>query len=430
MLNFFQGMRPFKRAGVIRDAFAGVALAATSIPQVLGYSRIAGMPVVTGLYTLLLPVIAFAVFGSSRYLVVSADSATAAIFAGGVSGMAAAGSQRYIALAGLIALMTAAFLFLGRILKLGFIADFLSQTVLAGFLTGVGFQVGIAVLGGMLGLDIQSHKTLMQLSEIARERRNVHLPTVLVSVVVLVVVLALRRFVPKVPGALLAVLGSIGASALWDFAGHGIRTIGPVTAGMPHPSLAGLHWNDVVAVMGVAASCTVMIITQSAATARIYAERHHERVDDNADMVGLAAANAAAGLSGGFVVNGSLTQTATVEGAGAHSQVAHVSMAAVVALVLLFATWPLQFLPRCVLGALVFLVALKLIDLKGMEAIRRESPGEFWLAFTTAVVVLVAGVEQGIIVAMVLSLLANRSTAQLPPRIAACWFWTKVDCGS
>ena len=149
-MNLFRGFRPLQRAAVSRRA-GGVVLAAMDIPQVLGYSRIAGMPVVTGLYSLLLPLVAFAAFGSSRYLVVAADSATAAIFADGVSGMATPAGARYVALAGIVALLTAVILLLARLLRLGFIADFLSRTVLVGFLTGVGLQVGISVLSEMLG---------------------------------------------------------------------------------------------------------------------------------------------------------------------------------------------------------------------------------------------------------------------------------------
>jgi SulP family sulfate permease len=161
-----------------------VTLAAMNIPQALGYTRIAGTPVVTGLYTLLLPLVAFAAFGSSRYLVVAADSATAAILAGGLAGMAPVASARYVALAGLVALMTGGCLMLARLLKLGFLADFLSQTVLVGFLTGVGFQVSIAVLGQMLGVDVRSHSTVGQLAEAIRSLSEVRLPALGISVAV------------------------------------------------------------------------------------------------------------------------------------------------------------------------------------------------------------------------------------------------------
>jgi SulP family sulfate permease len=405
LLNLFQGIRPLKRAGAVRDALAGVAFAAMDIPQALGYTRIAGMPVVTGLYSLLLPLIAFATFGSSRFLVVAADSATAAILRGGLVGMAPSASSRYVALAGLVALLTGGFLLLGRLLKLGFVADFLSQTVLVGFLTGIGFQVGVAVLGQMLGVPVASHKTIFQLIEISRHLSSIHLPTLLVSVIVVSSVLILRRFAPAVPGPMLAVILATAASAIWNFAGHGIAIIGPVAGGLPHLAMPDVHWSDIPPLLSVAGSCAVMILTQSAATSRVYAARHHQRLDEDQDLVGLATANAAAAFSGSFVVNGSPTQTAMVEGAGSRSQVAQVTTAVVVALVLLFLTKPLQYLPQCVLGALVFLVAIRLIKLTSLAGIRRESPAEFWLAVITTVVVVTAGVEQGIVLAMVMSLL-------------------------
>ena len=401
----FQGIRPLSRAGALRDALAGVQLAAMNIPQAMGYTKIAGTPVVTGFYTLLLPLLAFAAFGSSRYLVVAADSATAAILAGGLAGMAPLASARYVALAGVVALLTAGFLLLARVLKLGFLADFLSQTVLVGFLTGVGFQVGIAVLGEMVGVEVHSRRSVGKLVEVFRSLHQVRLPTVLISVTVLAVVFALSRFSPKVPGPLIAVVGAIAASATWNFAGYGVPVVGAVPGGLPHLGFPDAGWKDVLPLVGVAGSCFVMIVAQSAATARFYAARHHQQSDENADLVGLSAANAAAALSGTFVVDGSPTQTAMVESSGGRSQLAQVATAAVVALVLLFLTKPLQYLPRCALGAIVFFIAVRLVDLRGLRNIRRESPGEYALALLTAAVVVLVGVEQGILVAMVLSLL-------------------------
>ncbi len=401
----FRGMRPFNGARALRDSVAGIVLAAMNIPQALGYTAIAGMPAVTGFYTLLLPLLAFATFGSSRYLVVAADSATAAILAGGISGMATPASAKYVALAGTVALLTAAFLLVARLLRLGFIADFLSQTVLVGFLTGVGFQVGISVLGEMLGLEIHSRRTVLQVAQIVRGLPHVHVPSLLLSAAVVAGVLILARFAPRVPGPLIAVAGAIAASAAWNFAARGIAVIGPVAGGLPHLGLPHMSWNEIQLLIPVAGSCFVMIVAQSAATARIYAARNRQPLDENADLVGLSAANTAAALSGAFVVNGSPTQTAMLEGSGGRSQVAHVATAAVVALVLLFLTRPLQYLPRCVLGAIVFMVAIRLVDLRGMQGIRRESPGEYLLALTTAGVVVLWGVEQGIVLAMVLSLI-------------------------
>jgi len=434
--GLFQGIRPLRRGGTARDAFAGFTLAAMNIPQALGYTRIAGTPVVTGLYTLLLPLVGFATFGSSRYLVVAADSATAAILAGGLSRLAPIESEKYLALASLVALLTAGFLLLARILKLGFLADFLSQTVLVGFLTGVGFQVGIAMIGEMLGVSVSSRRTPEQLAEVIRGLSGLHVPTLSLSAMVVAIVLVCRYLDPRLPGPLLAVAGAIVASAVFDLAGHGVALIQPVAGGLPHLGLPDLSWREAYGLVPIAASCFLMIIAQSAATARAYAARHRQPLDENRDLVGLSVANAAAALSGTFVVNGSPTQTAMVEKSGGQSQVAHLATACMVALVLLFFTGPLQYLPRCVLGAVVFTIAIGLIDIRGLREIGRESPGELRLALVTAGVVVGVGVEQGLLLAMALSLLRHvrhsyrPHTAVLVEEAAGVWRHTPAAPGA
>jgi high affinity sulfate transporter 1 len=405
--RLFRGIRPVDLAGAVRDVLAGFTLASTNVPQALGYTRIAGTPVVTGLYTLLLPLVAFATLGSSRCLVVAADSATAAILASQLSQMAPVGSEHYLALAGLVALLTAGCLLLAGLFKLGFLADFLSQTVLVGFLTGVGLQVGIAMLGEMLGVPVDSNRTVDQLAQVVHGLPQLHVPTLCLAGAVVAIVLVLRRLAPRLPGPLIAVVGAIAASAAFDLSGHGITVIQGVTGGLPRIGLPDVSWGEIPPLLPVAASCFLMIVAQSAATARAYASRHRQTLDENTDLVGLSAANAAAALSGTFVVNGSPTQTAMVESSGGRSQLAHLATAAVVAFVLLFLTGPLHYLPRCVLGAIVFTIAVGLVDARGLREIRRESPGEFRLALITAAVVLVIGVEQGILLAMVLSLLRH-----------------------
>ena len=403
-LTLFSGLASTTRRGTIRDAFAGVTLASMNIPQVLGYTRIAGTPAITGLYTVLLPLVGFAVFGSSRHLVVAADSATAAIFSSSLAPMAPPGSVKYLALVSAVALLTAVFLLLARIFKLGFLADFLSRTVLVGFLAGVGLQVSIAMLGDMLGVTTQAHNTLVGAWELARALPYANLPTAALAVLVAAAILLGNRLIPSIPIPFVAVLGSIAASAAFQFSAHGIAVIGPVPGGLPALGLPSVTWSETLTLLPVAASCFVMIIAQSAATSRAFAWRYRETVDENADITGLAAANAAAAISGTFVVNGSPTQTAMADRAGARSQVAQLVFAAMVLLVLLFFTGPLQYLPRCVLGATVFTVAIGMIDLAALRDIRRESPGEFTLAAITAAAVVGIGVEQGILLAIALSL--------------------------
>jgi SulP family sulfate permease len=403
--GIFRSVRPLGGASFARDALAGLQLAALNIPQVLGYAQIAGMPFVTGLYTLLLPVVGFAAFASSRFLVVAADSATAAILAGGISPIAAGDNARYIALAGLVALMTAILLLLARLLRVGFIADFLSRTVLVGFLTGIGFQVAITVLPRMLGLEVAARRTPFVLAATLGHLGEIHPLTLYISAGVLALIFLLHRLGPRSPGPILAVAGGIAASAYFHLAGRGVLIVGPVLGGLPHLAFPQFAWKDVEALLPVSASCLVVIVAQSAATARAYALRHQQRLDENADLLGLSTANLLAGLSGTFVVNGSPTQTAMVESAGGQSQFAQLVTGAAVTGVLLFLARAFQFLPRCVLAAVVFVIAVRLIDLKGLQDIRRESPGEFWLATLTAIVVVAVGVQQGIVLAMVVSLL-------------------------
>jgi len=406
-LILFGGVRPVRRGGVLRDAFAGVTLASIDIPQVLGYTRIAGTPVVTGLYTVLLPLIAFAIFGSSRYLVVAADSATAAILSSSLGAMAPLGSEKYVALVATVALLTAVLLLVARIFKLGFLADFLSRTVLVGFLAGVGVQVAIAMLGDMLGVTAQSHRTVFQAWEILQSLPRLHPLTLALSALVAGGILLGQRIAPRLPISLVAVLATIAASAAFGFAEHGIAVIGPIPGGLPSIALPDVTWREIVTLLPVAGACFVMIIAQSAATARVFAIPNRERVDEDADILGLSAANAAAALSGTFVVNGSPTQTAMAQRAGAQSQIAQLVFAGIVLLVLLFLTGPLQYLPRCVLAAIVFTIAVGMVDVKSLRDIRRESPGEFNLAAVTAAAVIAIGVEPGILLAIALSLLRH-----------------------
>jgi high affinity sulfate transporter 1 len=407
-LNLFAGARPVGgRRGAARDALAGVTLACMSIPQLLGYARIAGMPLVTGLYTALLVPLAFATLGSSRHLVVAADSGTAAILAGALSHMALPGSAQYLSLAAVTALLTGGMLLLARLLRLGFLADFLSRTVLVGFLTGVGIQVGIAMLGDMLGIAVHAGGTLSQVGQIGRGLPHLNAPTLLLSLLAVAAILCGRRMAPRIPVALLLVVAAIAAGRAFHLTALGVATMGPIPGKFPSFGLPRTSWAEIVLLLPVAASCFVVIIAQSAATARALAIRYEERTDEDADILGLAVANGVAALSGAFVVNGSPTQTAMADRAGARSQVAQLALAACVAIVLWVLTSPLQYLPRCVLAAIVFTIATGMIDIPTLRAVRLESPGEFKLALITATAVALIGIEQGVLLAITLSLLRH-----------------------
>jgi MFS superfamily sulfate permease-like transporter len=406
--KLFQAARPAGGAGAaVRDLVAGVTLASMNIPQLLGYARIAGMPLAAGLYTALLAPIGFALFGSSRHLVVAADSGTAAILASALGHLAQPGSAHYLSLAATTALLTAGMLLLARIFRLGFLADFLSRTVLVGFLTGVGVQVAIAMLGDMLGVAEGGRGAIQQLWGLAHGLAGFNGPTLALSVIVVAAILGGRWLTPRIPVALVLVAAAIVASRAWNLAALGVATIGPVPGGLPAFGLSRVSWSELMQLIPIAASCFVVIIAQSAATARAMAARYEERADEDADILGLAVANGAAALSGAFVVNGSPTQTAMAEHAGAKSQLAQIAFSACVLVVLLTLTGPLQYLPRCVLGAIVFTIAIGMIDARHLSGMRKESPGEFQLALVTAAAVAIIGVEEGVVLAITLSLLRH-----------------------
>jgi SulP family sulfate permease len=404
-----KGLLPVNPGQVPADIFAGITLAALAIPEVMGYTKISGTPVLTGLYTILIPMTLYALFGSSRHLVVGADSATAAILASSIAAIAMPHSDQWLALASLLALMSAGFLFLARIVRLGFLTDFLSRTVLIGFLSGVGVQVAIGEISGMLGLPAGGHSTVSKLLNDVREIEQTNYATVAISTAVLVIILGSRKISKKIPGALIAVTGAIAASWALDFGSNGIHVLGAVQGGLPKIALpnVAIDWSLIQTLMPTAFAMFVVILAQSAATSRAYAARYNERFDENIDLVGLGLANIAAGLSGTFVVNGSPTKTQMVDSAGGQSQLAQLTTSCIVLLVLLFFTAPLAYMPTAALSAIVFLIGLELIDVKGMRKILAERPWEFWVALITAAVVCFVGVEQSILLAIVMSLVVH-----------------------
>ena len=400
-----QGVLPIERSGVPAEVLAGLTLAALGIPAVLGYAKIAGMPLVTGLYTMLLPMAVYAVLGSSRHLVVAADSATAAILAAALTGLAVAGSERYVRLAGLAALLTGGMLLVVRLARLSFLANFLSRTVLVGFLTGVGIQVAAGQLPDMLGVTAAGQADPAQ----ARGHR------------------------PRAPARALGGRGGVdrdhcdrgrgppdqppdpGPADRGDHRDH--RELGRGSGrprrgrGRARPAraagtgAAALGWHDAETLLGVAVSMTVVILAQSAATSRAYAGKYEEPFSEATDLVGLGAANAAAAFSGTFVVNGSPTKTQIADSAGSRSQLAQLTASAVVLIVLVLLTGPLAYLPDAALAAVVFLIAVELVDVGGMRRILALRKHEFAVALLTTAAVVVLGGEYGIVLAIIASMI-------------------------
>ena len=373
------------------------------IPEVMGYTSIAGMPVVTGLYTILVPTAVFALLGSSRHLVVGADSATAAILAAGIGGLAPIASPTTSRSRHGVAVRGRAYLILARIVRLGFIADFLSRTVLIGFLTGVGIQVAIGQVPDMLGLPKEATAALRHaVARSRRPRRRQHDHARRLRRVIAVIVGETSGTEPPCGtdrrGRLDRWRAPSGTSPTMAS-----RRSGPFRA-VCRPSVGPACRVGPRSVASVAFSIFVVILAQSAATSRAYAAQYSDQFDENVDLVGLGMANVAAGLTGTFVVNGSPTKTQMVDGSGGRCQIAQLTMSGSCCSSCCSSRCRCSTCPTAVLAAVVFVIGIELVDIAGMRRIFRFRHDEFLVAAITAGVVVFVGVLQGIVLAIVLSL--------------------------
>ena len=409
-----EGVLPLKTS-LTSEIIAGLILAAVGIPEVMGYAKIAGMPIITGLYTILLPLAIFALFCSSRHLIVGADSATAAILSGTLVSIAAVGSPNYIALASTVALLCAIFLILARVFRLGFIADFMSRTVLIGFLSGVGIQVAVSQLSNMLGISGEGGlNTIPQLINIFTHLFQINIPTLILSIIVVAIIVGTHRISHKIPGALIAVVGTTIASFLFDLQGIGVSILGHIPSGLPTLGIPPVDISILPNLMIAAVTCFIVILSQSTATARAFTIRYSESIDEDKDIFALGLANGIAGLTGTFVVNGSPTKTEIVDNAGSRTQMSSLVTAAAVFIVLLFLTKPMSFLPSATLAGIVFVIGANMVDISHLKDIRHKVKSEYFLAIITAATVIVIGVLWGIALSIVLSIILHLSHSYRP----------------
>ncbi len=403
-------VRGYRRRWLRADVLAGVSLAAVAIPEAMGYSSIAQVPLGAGLYSLILPAIVFALVGASRLMVVGADSATAALLASGIAGLGVAGlnpsTPEWLAWAGLIALVTGVMLLIAWVLRLGFLGDFLSTAVLTGFLAGVGVLVVTEQVPGLLGVEHAhgSHvwgKWAYVLTHLGEAKWQ----AIAFGAVAVIGLFVVKRVRPQLPMPIVAVVGAIVIVMVFHPAS--VPTIGDVDAGVPSirfPAMSEV-WAHAPEILTVSFGCVLVILAQSAATARSFAQSHGDHVDVNRDILGLAAANASAAVTGSFVVNGSPTKTAVLDQQKGRTQLANVTMALVTLLVVAFASPLLAHLPEAVLAGVVFVVGVELVHIGSFRSIWRIRRIEFGVAVVTTCMVVGFGVLTGIVTAMVLSLL-------------------------
>jgi high affinity sulfate transporter 1 len=404
--------RQYKRSWLWPDVRAGMVVTALLIPAGMGYAEVAGLPPETGLYATIVPLIAYAIFGPSRILVLGPDSSLAPIIAAAILPLALADGQRAVALAGLLAIMVGALLLLGGILRLGFVTDLLSKPIRVGYLNAIALLVIVSQIPKLLGFSTDADGVWPEFVAIVQSiAAGDALPiAVAFGLGSLVIIFVLKWLKSPVPGVLVVVVLSMVVTAVFAL-GDALPVVGALPQGLPAPALAGLMWSDVAALAGPAAGIALVAFTDSAVLSRTFAARRGEDVSGSQEMSGIGIANIAGGVLGGFPISASSSRTPVAEQAGSRTQLTGVVGAMLILAFILLAPGLTEFLPSATLAAVVIGAAVSLIDVRGFRALWRMDRLDAALSLAAFVGVLIVGVLEGIIVAIILSLLAviNRS---------------------
>jgi sulfate permease, SulP family len=399
-----QEVAKYPQRSLRRDVIAGVTVAALAIPSGMAYAQLAGLSPVAGLYALLLPAVAYTILGSSRQVIVGPEGALTLLVATAVIPLAGSNAMKYAALAAMLAVVVGAIAVVARIARLGWIADYFSRSVLVGYLHGVVIVLILGQVGKLFGLSITADAPVDQVREIIDEFGSAHGVTTIVGFVSLAILLVLKFVFPKVPGPLVVVLGAIAASYALGLQDDGVRVVGNIPAGLPSLAWPGVGIHDVLDLMPAALGIFAVGYADAILTARSFAGRHDQQVDANQELLAFGAANVAAGVSQGFPVGASGSRTAVNDQVGGRTQAVGLIAAAVVAIVLLFLTDPVEYLPAAVLGAVIISAAVGIIDPSAWRALASAGRGQVLIAVVTLLGVVFVGVLQALIVAVALSI--------------------------
>ena len=402
-LPVLRSLDGYRWAWLPRDLTAGVLVVAVAIPLSMGMAEVAGMPPIVGLYSCVLPLAAYALFGSSRQLIVALDASTAAMVALAVAPVAGGDPIRYAALAGLVALLVGLILVLAGTFRLGFVAHLLSRPVLIGYQAGLALVVVVSQLPRLLGIAVEEDATFPRAFEIAGRLDESSLQTFAVGATCLAVVAFVAVWKPGLPAALFAI---VGATLLVELVGPALADVdvlGELPAGLPPLRIPAFGAADVTALLPISAAIAVLAAADTIVSSRAFARRGGYEVDANRDLIGLGAANLASGLSGGITTSASAARTAVVEMVGGRSQLASVSAAAVMVAVLLFLTRPLEKVPAAALAAVVIGAVLRLIEVGSLRSLWRTRRIEFVIAIATTSAAVAIGLLEGIVTGVALS---------------------------
>lgn len=401
-------VRTYQRPWLVKDIMAGLVLTAILVPVGMGYAAAAGLPAIYGLYATIFPLLAYAIFGPSRILVLGPDSSLAAIIAATIVPLAAGDPDRLVALAGMLAILTGGLCILAGLARFGFITDLLSKPIRLGYLNGIALTVITGQLPKLLGFSSSGDNLIQEAVSLVRgvAQGMTNWTAFVIGAASLAIVLSFKRWWPKIPGVLVAVVGATMVASIFDLATRaGVSVVGALPQGLPSFQMPAVALANLGTLMAGAIAIALVSFADTSVLSRTFALRGGYEVDQNQEMIALGAANVASGLFQGFSISSSSSRTPVAEQAGAKTQLTGVVGALCIALLLLFAPALLQNLPNAALGAVVIASCLSLVDVQGVVRLYHLRRGEFALAVICFLGVALLGVIQGIFIAVALALL-------------------------
>ncbi|MEY9672815.1 SulP family inorganic anion transporter [Bradyrhizobium elkanii] len=401
----FRSLRAFRPSDLPGDLIAGLTLAAIAIPEQMATARLGGFSPQIGFFAFMAGSLGFAMFGANRFLSCGADSTITPIFAGGLALMATAGSPDYQALAMALALMVGAIMIAGSLFKLGWIANLLSTPVTVGFLAGISVHILVSQLPGVLGLTTPYGPTLYKLGLLTEEIGRTNLYTLAIGLGVLALVAGSEKISARIPGALIGLVVATVAVIAGHLESKGVKAVGTVPGTLPTPSFPDIAPERWIKLLSLAILIAVVVMVQTAATTRSFLSDPDKPADVDRDFLGAGAGSVLSGLFGAFPVNASPPRTGIVSETGGRTQLSGLFAAAIVLALLAFGATLLRHVPDAALGGVLLFVALRIIRVKQIVAIFRQSFYEFLLVVATAAAIIVLPIEQGVAVGIALSLL-------------------------
>lgn len=404
----------YDRSWLPSDLLAGTSVAAVAVPIAIAYSQLAGLPPAHGLYASILPLVAYAIFGTSRQLILAPDAATCAVVATIVAPLAVGNPDQIIPLTMVLTMITGVFCIVAGVARLGFLTNFLARPILTGYLNGIALSIISGQLGRLFGFSLSPAGFFRLLVQFFSKLSQTHAMTLAIGLGTLVLLRLLKRVVPKIPSPLVAVALGIAASSFFKLGEHGVAVLGSIPAGLPALIIPKIGVNDLGPLALGAAGLALISFNSGMVTARSFAVKNKYDIDSNKEFIALGVADLGAGLMQGFAVSGADSRTAVNDSVGGKSQVTGLVAAGLLVLVLLFLTGPLALLPITVLAAVLINAALGLFDLKSLVKLRRFSRVEFRVSILATLGVITLGVLPGVVIAVGMAILLVLIRASSP----------------